>query len=101
MKPHNKITPMTSTLLEGIHSDLIGPIKPISIDGMKYILAIIDEFSPKSCIYLLKEKSETVNTILNFLKYIENHHDNIIKFFKSDNAREYNNSKIKKYCVKI
>jgi len=80
-KPHNKITPMASTILEVIHSDLIGPIQPISIDDMKYILTFNDEFSCKSWIYLLKEKSETVNTILYFLKYVENHHGNKIKIF--------------------
>jgi len=92
---------MASTILEVIHSDLIGPVQPISIDGMKYILTFIDEFSRKSWIYLLKEKSEKVSTILYFLKYIENHHGNKIKFFKSDNDRKYNNSKIKKYCRKL
>ena len=100
-KPHNKTTPMASTILEVIHSDLIGPVQPISIDGMKYILTFIDEFSRKSWIYLLKEKSEKVSTILYFLKYIENHHGNKIKFFKSDNDRKYNNSKIKKYFRKL
>jgi len=59
-KPLNKTTPMASTILEMIHSDLIGPVQPISIDGVKYILTYIDEFSHKSWVYLLKEKYETV-----------------------------------------
>jgi len=98
--PHNGTTPKASKLLETIHSDIIGPIKPVFIDGMKYILTFIDEFSRKSWIFPLKEKAEAINNILFFLKYINNQYENKIKFFKSDNGREYNNSKIKKYCRK-
>ena len=96
--PHNKTTPKASRVLETIHSDIMGPIKPASIDGMKYIITFIDEFSRKSWVFLLKEKSEATNTILYFLKYLDNHYNNKVKFFKSDNGREFNNSKIKKYC---
>ena len=49
----------------------------------------------------MKEKSEAVNIIINFIKYINNHFENKIKYFKSDNGREYNNSRIKKFCRKM
>jgi len=100
-KPHNKEVPRASKILETIHSDIIGPIKPTSNDNLKYILTFIDEFSRKAWVYLMKEKSEAINNILNFLKYIDNNFENKIQNFKSDNGREYNNSKIKKYCRKM
>ena len=68
---------------------------------MKYIITFIDKFSRKSWIYLLKDKREATTTILQFLKYLDNHFENKIKFFKSDNAREYNNSRILKFCNKM
>ena len=98
--PHKGKTPKASKILETIHSDIIGPIKPISIDGMRYILTFIDEFSRKSWVFPLKDKAEATSNIIFFLKYLENHYENKVKFFMSDNGREYNNSKIKKYCRK-
>jgi len=100
-KPHNKIPPKAQKVLETIHSDIMGPINPVSQDNFKYIITFIDEFSRKSWVNLMKEKSEAVNIIINFIKYINNHFENKIKYFKSDNGREYNNSRIKKFCRKM
>jgi len=100
-KPHNKTPPKANRILEVIHSDIMGPISPASNDGFKYVITFIDEFSRKAWIHLMKEKSEASNIIVEFLKYIDNHFDKKIKYFKSDNAKEYNNSKVKKLCKKM
>jgi len=96
--PHNRETPKASELLEVIHSDIIGPINK-SITGKRFILTIIDEFSRKSWIFLLKSKSETIDIIINMFKFLNNiFKENKIKYFKSDNGREYNNRKILEFC---
>ena len=96
--PHNNQTPKSSIILEVIHSDIIGPISK-SYTGKRFILTIIDEFSRKSWLFLLKGKSETIEYIINALKYLNNLSDNNkIKIFKSDNGREYNNKKIINFC---
>lgn len=99
--PHNKNPPRASNILEVIHSDIMGPLTPVSNDNYRYILTFIDEFSRKPWVFLMKDKSEATNIILDFLKYLDNHFNNKVKFFKSDNAKEYNNSRIKKYCKKM
>jgi hypothetical protein len=45
--------------LEMLHMDLFGPIAYISIDGNKYGLIIIDDYSRFTWVFLLKDKSET------------------------------------------
>jgi hypothetical protein len=45
--------------LEILHLDLFGPITYISIDGNKYGLIIIDDYSRFTWVFLLKDKSET------------------------------------------
>ena len=45
--------------LELIHSDVFGPLKKLSVCGMKYMLTFIDDFSRYVWIYFLKEKSYT------------------------------------------
>jgi len=56
-------------------------------------------FQDKPWVYPLRNKSDASNTIINFLKFINNQFPyNQIKVFKSDNAKEYNNKKINNFC---
>ena len=97
-KPHNKITPKAKDILETIHSDIIGPINE-SFTGKRYILTIIDEFSRKGWLFLLEKKSDATEFIIDTLKYLMNVYDNKhIKYFKSDNAKEYRNKKLHNFC---
>ena len=41
-----------------IHCDLWGPLSTLTIDGYKYFLTIVDDFSRCTWIYLMKTKSE-------------------------------------------
>ena len=43
--------------LELIHTDLCGPIKPSSLGNSNYFLLFIDDFSRKTWVYFLKQKS--------------------------------------------
>ena len=44
---------------ELIHVDLWGPFSIPTVEGHKYFLAIVDDFSKCAWVYLLKTKSET------------------------------------------
>ena len=48
-----------SNKLQLVHADLCEPIKPISSNNKRYILSFIDDFSRKTWVYFLHEKSET------------------------------------------
>ncbi len=97
-KQHNGNTPKASSINEIIYSDIIGPVN-ISINKYKYVITFIDDYSRKAWVYPLKNKSDAGNIIINFLKFINiQHPNNKIKIFKSDNAKEYNNKKIKNFC---
>ena len=96
--PHNGNTPKASNINEIIYSDIMGPVNE-SINKYKYIITFIDDYSRKAWIYPLKSKADAGNIIINFLRFINNQHpNNKIKIFKSDNAKEYNNKKIKNFC---
>lgn len=49
-----------------IHTDVWGPLRVTYICGAKWFISLIDVFSRTTCIYLLKDKSETIATIQNF-----------------------------------
>ncbi|OUM59001.1 hypothetical protein PIROE2DRAFT_64053 [Piromyces sp. E2] len=79
-KPHNRDTPKAKFPLEVIHSDVVGPISK-SFTGKRYILTFIDEFTRKSWIFLLENKSEIPRIIINFLTYLNNQFNNHVKIF--------------------
>jgi hypothetical protein len=56
--PHKNIM-MTDRLLELLHMDLFGPNTYISIDGSKYCLVIVDDYSRFTWVLFLQEKSQT------------------------------------------
>ena len=96
-KPHNGNTPKAKHPLDVIHSDVMGPISK-SYTGKRYILTFIDEFTRKSWIFLLENKSEIPRTVVNFFTYLNNQFYYQIKTFHSDQGTEYNNKKILNYC---
>jgi hypothetical protein len=49
----------TTRTLKILHMNLFGPIAYISIDGNKYGLVIIDDYSRFTCVFFLQDKSET------------------------------------------
>jgi hypothetical protein len=45
--------------LKMLHMDLFGPVVYISIDGNKYDLIIVNDYSYFTWVFFLKDKSET------------------------------------------
>nr|GEU78088.1 hypothetical protein [Tanacetum cinerariifolium] len=57
--------------LQLIHMDLCGPMRVESINGKKYILVIIDDYSRYTWTHFLRSKDETLKVLINFLKLIQ------------------------------
>ncbi|UYV78168.1 hypothetical protein LAZ67_16000354 [Cordylochernes scorpioides] len=87
----------TSQSLELLHIDLIGPIKEESIGKARFILTIVYDYSRKLFTRFLKAKSETQEILKEFIEYIENTTNKIIKKFRSDNGTEFNNQELESY----
>lgn len=67
-----------------IHTDVCGPIDPVTFSGERYFMSIIDDFSRFTEIRLLKHKSEVSNELKVFLKA-----NPTVKKIRCDNAKEY------------
>nr|GEY29777.1 uncharacterized mitochondrial protein AtMg00810-like [Tanacetum cinerariifolium] len=55
-----------------LHMDLCGPMRIESVNGKKYILVIVDDYSQFTWVKFLRSKDETSNFIIKFLKMIQN-----------------------------
>ncbi|GJX02598.1 retrovirus-related pol polyprotein from transposon TNT 1-94 [Tanacetum coccineum] len=56
---HTKTTPSSKRRLQLLHMDLCGPMRVESINGKKYVLVIIDDYSRYTWTHFLRSKDET------------------------------------------
>jgi transposase InsO family protein len=93
-RPTHKNIMTTHRPLELLHIDLFGPIAYISIDGSKYCLVIVDDYSRFTWVFFLQDKSQTQETLKGFLRWAQNEFGLRIKKIRSDNETEFKNSQI-------
>lgn len=84
--------------LELIHTDICGPIIPESFSGKRYFISFIDDFSRKTWVYFLKEKSETFEVFKKFKMMVEKATGRHIKSVRSDRGGEYTSTAFMDYC---
>ena len=53
--------------LQRVHTDITGPIMPISREGFKYIINFVDEYSSILFVYFLRSKDEATTALKQFL----------------------------------
>ncbi|GJV58668.1 retrovirus-related pol polyprotein from transposon TNT 1-94 [Tanacetum coccineum] len=58
-------------VLNTLHMDLCGPMRVQTINGKKYILVIVDEYSRFTWVKFLRSKDETPEVVIKFLKQIQ------------------------------
>ncbi|GJR53731.1 retrovirus-related pol polyprotein from transposon TNT 1-94 [Tanacetum coccineum] len=68
-KPKSKDTNQEKLYL--LHMDLCGPMRVASVNGNKYILIIIDDYSRFTWVKCLRSKDEALDFIIKFLKMIQ------------------------------
>uniref|UniRef100_A0A2N9J182 Integrase catalytic domain-containing protein n=1 Tax=Fagus sylvatica TaxID=28930 RepID=A0A2N9J182_FAGSY len=84
--------------LELVHSDVWGPAPVNSCNGYKYYLLFVDDFSRFSWLFLLKSKSEVLNTFKHFKATVENQLSKSIKFLRTDCGGEYTSNAFTDFC---
>ncbi|GJV97012.1 retrovirus-related pol polyprotein from transposon TNT 1-94 [Tanacetum coccineum] len=85
-------------LLELIHSDVCGPLSPVSFGNKRYFVTFIDDFSRKCWVYFLEQKSEVFETFKKFKATVEKTTGQYIKALRSDRGGEYLSISFIKFC---
>ncbi|GJS44169.1 retrovirus-related pol polyprotein from transposon TNT 1-94 [Tanacetum coccineum] len=68
---HTKTTPSSKRRLQLLHMDLCGPMRVESINGKKYVLVIIDDYSRYTWTHFLRSKDETPEVLIDFLTHVQ------------------------------
>jgi transposase InsO family protein len=87
----------TSRPLELLHMDLFGPVAYLSIEGSKYGLVIVVDFSRFTWVFFLQDKSETQGTLKRFLRRAQNKFELKVKMIRSNNGSEFKNLQVEEY----
>nr|GEX28754.1 retrovirus-related Pol polyprotein from transposon TNT 1-94 [Tanacetum cinerariifolium] len=65
-----KSTPSSKRQLQLLHMDLCGPMRVESINGKKYVLVIVDDYSRYTWTHFLRSKDETPEVLIDFLRLV-------------------------------
>ena len=78
-----------SKILELIHTYICGSFLKASWNGQQYFISFIDDYSRYGYLYLIKEKSQSLDMFKAFKAEVENQLNKRIKAVRSDHGGEY------------
>ena len=84
-----KSTWRASQLLQLVHADICGPITPISNSKKRYLITFTDDFSRKTWVYFLIEKSEAFAVFKNFKAHVEKETNSFIRALRIHRGGEF------------
>ncbi|GJU35431.1 retrovirus-related pol polyprotein from transposon TNT 1-94 [Tanacetum coccineum] len=101
-KPHKpKSEDTNQEKLYLLHMDLCGPMRVASVNGKKYILVIVDDYSRFTWVKCLRSKDEAPAFIINFLKMIQVRLKETVRRIRTDNGTEFVNQTLREYYEKV
>ena len=77
--------------------DLFGPPSYDSLGGKKYCLVIVDDYSRYTWVYFFKKKSETQETVIDFINLAQRQFNEKILAIRSDNGTEFKNYTVEEF----
>lgn len=81
-------------ILEIVHTDLNGPHRNLGMNGEKYFLTFIDDYSKAAKVFTIKSKDEVYKCLVEYINEVENKTGKTIKKLRCDNGKEYLNKNI-------
>ncbi|GKB90966.1 retrovirus-related pol polyprotein from transposon TNT 1-94 [Tanacetum coccineum] len=96
-----KLVPSVHSKLELLHMDLCGPMRVVSINGKKYILVIVDDYSRYTWVYFLRSKDETPEIIKKFIAQAQLNYKAKVCKIRTDNGTEFKNTSLKAHYEKL
>ncbi|GJV18632.1 retrovirus-related pol polyprotein from transposon TNT 1-94 [Tanacetum coccineum] len=88
-------------VLNTIHMDLCGPMRVQTINGKKYILVIVDDYSRFIWVKFLRSKDETPEVVIKFLKQIQISLNKTVRYIRTDNGTEFVNQVLTEYYESV
>nr|GEU47821.1 hypothetical protein [Tanacetum cinerariifolium] len=88
---HTKLTPSSKRRLHLLHMDLCGPMRVASINGKRYVLVIVDDYSRYTWTNFLRSKDETPEVLIDFLRLVQRELQAQVRVVRTDKGTEFLN----------
>ncbi|KAL2238396.1 UNVERIFIED_CONTAM: Retrovirus-related Pol polyprotein from transposon TNT 1-94 [Sesamum indicum] len=99
--PSQSLPSMSSCILDYVHADVWGPSSVPTHGGNRYFLSIIDNYSRKVFVFLMKHKSEVFEKFTKWKSLVENQTGKKVKTLRTDNGLEFCNKDFSNLCDKF
>ncbi|GKE18304.1 retrovirus-related pol polyprotein from transposon TNT 1-94 [Tanacetum coccineum] len=93
----SKVVPSSKGRLNLLHMDLCGPMRVASINGKKYILVIVDDYSRYTWTLFLRSKDETLEVLKDFLTMIQRNLQAQVISVRTDKGTKFLNKTLHAY----
>ncbi|GKD55176.1 retrovirus-related pol polyprotein from transposon TNT 1-94, partial [Tanacetum coccineum] len=101
-KPHKpKSEDTNQEKLYLLHMDLCGPMRITSVNGKKYILIIVADYSRFTWVKCLRSKDEASDFIIKFLMMNQLRLKAPVRRIRTDNGTEFVNQTLREYYEKV
>nr|GEY56301.1 retrovirus-related Pol polyprotein from transposon TNT 1-94 [Tanacetum cinerariifolium] len=81
--------------------DICGPMRVQTINGKKYILVIVDDYSRFTWVKFLRLKDETPDVVIKFITQIQVGLNKIVRYVRTNNGTEFVNHTMTEYYERI
>ncbi|KAI0493266.1 hypothetical protein KFK09_027542 [Dendrobium nobile] len=98
-QPFSSSTSVCTKPFQLVHSDVWGPAPVPSMNGFRYYVIFIDDFTHFSWIYLLHSKAEVLSKYQNLCNMVKKNFHTQIQHFRSDGGGEYSSNVFRKYLI--
>nr|GEY54569.1 hypothetical protein [Tanacetum cinerariifolium] len=92
-----KPVPNSRQRLHLLHMDLCGSMRIASINGKRYVLVIVDDYSRYTWVHFLRSKDEAPVVIITFIKRITVLLQSPVIIIRTDNGTEFKNQALKEF----
>nr|GFA38872.1 hypothetical protein [Tanacetum cinerariifolium] len=94
---HTILTPSLKRRLQLLYMDLCGPIRVASINGKRYVLVIVDDYSRYTWTHFLRSKDETPEVLIDFLRLVQGGIQAQVRVVRTDKGTEFLNQTLHAY----
>nr|GEW25202.1 hypothetical protein [Tanacetum cinerariifolium] len=93
----SKTTPSSKRRLQLLHMDLCGPMWVASINGKKYVLVIVDDYSRYTWTHFLRSNDETPEVLIYFLRLVQRGLHAQVRIVRTDKGTKFLNKTLHAY----
>nr|GEW61835.1 hypothetical protein [Tanacetum cinerariifolium] len=94
---HTKTTPSSKRQFQLLHIDLCSPMRVENINGKRYVLVIVDDYSRYTWTHFLRSKDETPEVLIDFLRLVQRGLHAQVRIVRTDKGTKFLNTTLHAY----